>query len=791
MQRTLAPVVFFLVFASVVTIGSIGGSAVRVAAHDVVPETRTSKPKLVITPRNLNLGKKVGEAATGQFTMSAENGTFTVAVSAPVGNGAAAFHLTSGTGSFTLDPAGTAAVNVLFEPLSKGNFRAVVPITYSYQVTTKRGSKSINRTVKVKLHGSAAGPVPTPTATPTTTPTPTPTPGAFEGHVDGGSQAASDSIIGATVTLYSMGSSGYGAGVAALSSVSSDGGGNFIFAAGSFTCPESNPQTYIVATGGRASSVVSGSNSAIGMLALSGPCNSFVNSTYITVNPLTTVAAEWALAQFTDSTGTQIGTSATNSTGLGNSIALTMVNLVDSGSGNPTSFLASISSTCSNDPVVNCDGLEKMDTLANILSACIESSGPSSSPCYALFDNSGASTTTLQAAHVIAANPGTDVGALFAIQSGSAPFIPSEIAAPNSWTLALNYTAVSLNVPLGIAIDARGNVWVGNCGSAPICANGSGPSNLTEFNFLGSALSPINGDTGGGLNAPSAIAVDISGNVWAANESGNSLSEFVPSEGVFSPASPLTGGRLSKPAGIAIDASGNVWVSNVDGNSLSEFNPAIGAFTISGAKGPGVSAPLGVAIDSSGKVWIADCGTDCGGAVSSNLTAYNPATGSFLGSAFSGGGLAGPYGIAIDLSGNIWAANGSSGITGGLSEFLTSTGTFAAGSPYSGGGMDEPLNVATDGSGDVWVSNLNEVGLSEFDPVGNALSPSSGYTGGGLNDPWGVAIDASGNVWASNLGHYLYGGGDTLTEIIGVARPVLTPIVACLKRTPPSTVCLP
>jgi hypothetical protein len=84
-RRTLSSAVQFLIFASIVTVGSIGGSAVRVAAQAAVPETRTSKPKLMISPRNLNLGKKVGEAATGQFTMSAENGTFTITVNPPSG----------------------------------------------------------------------------------------------------------------------------------------------------------------------------------------------------------------------------------------------------------------------------------------------------------------------------------------------------------------------------------------------------------------------------------------------------------------------------------------------------------------------------------------------------------------------------------------------------------------------------------------------------------------------------------------------------------------------------------
>lgn len=305
MERTLASVVLFLIFASVVTVGAIGGSAGRVAAQGVDPEARTPKTKFVISPRSLNLGKKVSEAATGQFTMSAQNGTFAIIVNSPSGKGAVAYHIVSGGGSHSLQPGAVATVRVLFEPLSRGNFEAKIPVIYSFQMTTERGvARTITKNINVALHGSAVGPVPTPTATPTfaptATPTETPTPSAtptaapFEGHVDGGSASVSDPIVGASVTLYATGSDGYASGGNALGTVNSDSSGNFSFSTGSFACPEVDLQTYIVTAGGVANSVGSGTNSAIGMIALSGPCNNLGASTFVTINPLTTIATEWA-----------------------------------------------------------------------------------------------------------------------------------------------------------------------------------------------------------------------------------------------------------------------------------------------------------------------------------------------------------------------------------------------------------------------------------------------------------------------------------------------------------------
>src|SRR5258708_11722624 len=77
-------------------------------------------------------------------------------------------------------------------------------------------------------------------------------------------------------------------------------------------------------------------------------------------------------------------------------------------------------------PPANCQGLEELNTLANILAACVESSGLSSTPCSMLFTETNSSITTLRAAHVIATNPATNVSALFGLQSGSPPFTPAE-----------------------------------------------------------------------------------------------------------------------------------------------------------------------------------------------------------------------------------------------------------------------------------------------------------------------------------------------------------------------------
>ena len=130
-------------------------------------------------------------------------------------------------------------------------------------------------------------------------------------------------IGGSTVTFYAAGTSGYGQGASVLATTTSNANGGFNIS--SYTCPAFFRQTYLTATGGNAGS---GSNPAIAMMALSGPCASLTASSFVTINELSTVAAQWALAQFIDASGKTIGSSATNATGLANAVNLAESDLV-------------------------------------------------------------------------------------------------------------------------------------------------------------------------------------------------------------------------------------------------------------------------------------------------------------------------------------------------------------------------------------------------------------------------------------------------------------------------------
>jgi hypothetical protein len=104
---------------------------------------------------------------------------------------------------------------------------------------------------------------------------------------------------------------------------------------------------------------------------------------------------------------------------------------------------------------------------------------------------------------------------------------------------------------------------------------------------------------------------------------------------------------------------------------------------------------------------------------------------------------------------------------------------------FMGGGMNDPVALAIDPSGQVWAANEAGNSLVELSPAGNFLSGPTGFAGTALINPSAVAIDAAGDIWLPSQAN------KSVTEFVGAATPVLTPIAACLKRNTGHAVCLP
>lgn len=613
-------------------------------------------------------------------------------------------------------------------------------------------------------------PVP-PSPTPIPTPSPSPTPvTSISGQVEGGLGP----ISGAQVTLYQAGPNAYGAGAAVLGSATADSSGKFAIG---FTPPAETSLLYLVALGGNGGA---GSNASIGLMSIAG--FSAAPLTPVKLNELTTVASQWALAQFTDSTGQQIGAPLSNAAGLENAAEQAFDNLVDPTTGAPATFLPSAAECSSGLPPTNCDGLDRIDTLANIIAACVQSAGPSATlpscaaatnACDILLACSGTSAggTTLAAAHAIAINPSGNVSQLFAAQGSGAPYQPALPAAPEAFEIALQHfpLAASFSNPLGIEADSRGDIWIAN----------SGQRSVVKLSATGRWLGNF-APAAAKFNAPYSIAIGANDEVWISNSGGSSVTEL-DSEGALIANRSPAGTNIMQPYGIAFDQAGNLWTANFGNNSVSELL-AFDDYT-TGANYAPVNAvfngPAELAIDSGANVWV----SNFNGNSVSELTASS-AYAAGLNFASAQALFNAPLGLALDAASNVWVANYN-----GLS-----VSELTAGSDYGTGfsispaaaALDELSSLKFDSAGNLWVANLAEGTLSELF-AGCSSTSCSGVSfdppGADMNSPGSVTVDAAGNIWVSSSGN------NAIAEFIGLAAPTGVPVL-CLMAGQPAA-CLP
>jgi streptogramin lyase len=568
-------------------------------------------------------------------------------------------------------------------------------------------------------------------------------------------------ISGSSVTLWAVGTT-YKTATEITSAISRHNGA---FSFEKYTCPAGDPFTYVTAVGGHAGGK---SNPFIGLMSALTQCTSLAKFPKVTVNEISTVAAQYAFAQFTDGTGQLIGSPVTNTVGIGNAFALAESNLANPRTGLPGSILSAVGPSCGKQaPPANCNGLEKVNSLANLLRACVRSSRSTSfKACPRLFSDTATPTgaTTLQAIHSIASNPANSVADLFALSSSVTAYSPSLGMAPTDWTIGLNYQNTAIPAPAGVAVDGAGDVWIAN----------SYPYDVVELNSVGQPLSPADGYTGGGLAQPSGIAIDQQGFAWITNYTGGGSVTKLDSSGNAVPGSPFTGGGLDYPENgnpIAIDANGNAWVANWDGESLSEFDSAGTPLSPStGFTGAGDS-PNGVAINSEGEVWTV-------GSYNNTVTEFDSSGSvSFQLTDIPASDLNRAVNLAIDASNNVWVVvpNANAVIE------VNSDGTLL--SPvngYTGGGLNFPNDAAIDGNGNVWIANFDgdsATDITELAADGSPISPASGYTGGGIIGALAIAIDPSGNVWITNGGYQNNTPSSSVSELVGAAAPVGTPVI--------------
>ncbi len=189
--------------------------------------------------------------------------------------------------------------------------------------------------------------------------------------------------------------------------------------------------------------------------------------------------------------------------------------------------------------------------------------------------------------------------------------------------------SASLNSPSGLALDSAGNLYIADYSNNVIRK----VSNGVISTVAGSGLQAYAGDgglaTAAGLNGPMGLALDASGNLYIA-DSGNHVVRIVTPGGVINTfaGSGILGdsgdgglavnAQLASPYGLAADAAGNVYISDSGASRIRMVTPGglivtiagTGSAGYSGDGGPGVKARLssvgGIALDPQGDLYVAD-----------------------------------------------------------------------------------------------------------------------------------------------------------------------------------------
>lgn len=238
-----------------------------------------------------------------------------------------------------------------------------------------------------------------------------------------------------TLQLYAAGSGGEESPAQALFAQPflTDENGSFTMT-GSVMCPSTSSLVYIVATGGKIKTYVGKPNSSIALMAALGPCAKLDSLGSITVDELTTIGSIWPLAPYIKSY-TQIGSNSVS----GQAFEAPM-ETVDK--------LVSVANGIAPGPMLAFDEVApalKMQTLASILAACVESSGGSAgdgSACGQLFSVTTPKIgpvpqDTFAAALAIAHAPLENVREIYDLLPANNSFQTVLSSVPSDWTLPI------------------------------------------------------------------------------------------------------------------------------------------------------------------------------------------------------------------------------------------------------------------------------------------------------------------------------------------------------------------
>jgi sugar lactone lactonase YvrE len=238
-----------------------------------------------------------------------------------------------------------------------------------------------------------------------------------------------------------------------------------------------------------------------------------------------------------------------------------------------------------------------------------------------------------------------------------------------------------------VAVDRSGVVYITDTLNQRIRKVSNGL--ITTFAGSGDQTGGFAGDggpaTSGRLNSPRGVAVDARGNVYIADTENNRIRRVDVSgvittfagtgdPGFLGDGGPAAIAQLSAPQGLALDSDGNLFIADTTNNRIRKIDSAGRITTVAGSgeagySGDGGSAtaarlnlPVAVAVSSTGILYLADTENnrvrkvDLGGTITT-LAGQTDSGFTGDGGSASEARLAAPYGVAVDSQGTVYIAD--------------------------------------------------------------------------------------------------------------------------------------
>jgi sugar lactone lactonase YvrE len=361
--------------------------------------------------------------------------------------------------------------------------------------------------------------------------------------------------------------------------------------------------------------------------------------------------------------------------------------------------------------------------------------------------------------------------------------------------------------PSGVVVDTNGNIYVADSGNHTIRKVTPAGTNWVVSTLAGLAGTFGSAEGTGSVARfyyPRGLTMDTNGNLYVADYYNYTIRKVTP-VGTNWVVSTLAGSarddgnadgtgstaRFNEPNGVAVDGTGNLYVADLANNTIRKVTPTRVVITIAGLAGSAGRAdgtnsvarfdyPNDVAVDTDGNVYVADAGNETirkmvpvgTNWVVTTLAGRAGSVGSTDGTN-SDARFNGPYGVAVDGTGNVYVADYFNytirKVTPVGTNWVVSTIAGLAGNRGSADGTNSdaqfefPNGVAVDANGNVYVADLGNNTIRKVTPAGTnwvvttlaGLAGSYGSTDGTnstarFSEPNGVAVDGTGNLYVAD-----------------------------------------